>query len=608
MSSDLLRRGVITTLASLALAHTAAAQEEPIIVTATRTAQLADETLSPVIVIDRETLESQPGAEITDLLHRYPGIDISRNGGPGQTPSIFIRGAESDHTLVMVNGIKINPGTIGISSVQHIPLEMIERIEIVKGPRSTLYGSDAIGGVINIITRKQQQQGSHYEARVGGGSFDTRSAGFSAHNRADDRAAGIDVNYRESKGFPTLKSENIDRGYDNLSVNVYGQKQLGDVEATIEHWQSSGTTEYMDYDALYNLVPVDQDFDSSTTSLSLDYNPTADWVSKLKLSYFKDDIQQNQNNDFARTHRRVADWQNDIQVGESQLFTAGLYVSDESADSLSYGSRFDSDTQVNALFIQDNVSIGNHQLVAGARYTDHETFGNKTTWNLEYGYQLTKQLKMIAAANTGFRAPSSADRFGYGGNPDLKPEESSNQELGLRYQRKRHRFTLNAFDNRIDNLIMYYDPDGWLGPLPGVNENIARTRIKGVEAGYEYTYDNWLLAIDAIDQDPRDESDDSLLLRRPEQKYSLSVSHLGDRHRVQLDVTHVSERQDIDSITFGKITLDAYTLVGLSGDYRFTDAFSVSARIDNLTDEDYQLADGYNTPERSYYMNLRYIF
>ena len=608
MSSVLLRRAVITALFGLVLAHTAAAQEEPIIVTATRTAQIADETLSPVIVIDREMLESQPGAEITDLLHRYPGIDISRNGGPGQTPSIFIRGAESDHTLVMVNGIKINPGTIGISSIQHIPLELIERIEIVKGPRSTLYGSDAIGGVINIITRKQQEEGTRYEARAGGGSFATRSAGFSAHKRAGDRAAGIDVNFRESEGFPTLESENIDRGYDNLSVNVYGQKQLGDTRATLEHWQSEGTTEYMDYDALFNLVPVDQDFDSSTTSLSLDYNPTADWVSKLKLSYFKDDIQQNQSDDFSRTNRRVADWQNDIQFGESQLFTAGLYLSDESADSLSYGTRYDSDTRVNAIFIQDNIDTGNHQLVAGARYTDHETFGNKTTWNLEYGYQLTNQLKMFAAANTGFRAPSSADRFGFGGNPDLKPEESSNRELGLRYQRKQHSFSLNAFDNRIDNLIMYYDPDGWLGPQPGINQNIAKTRIKGIEANYDYTHENWLLSIGAIDQDPRDESDDSLLLRRPEQKYSLSLAHLGDRHRVQLDVTHVSERQDIDSVTFSEITTDAYTLVGLSGEYRFTDAFIVSGRVENLTDEDYQLADGYNTPERSYYMNLRYIF
>lgn len=254
------------------------------------------------------------------------------------------------------------------------------------------------------------------------------------------------------------------------------------------------------------------------------------------------------------------------------------------------------------------MTLGNHQLVAGARYTDHDTFGNHTTWNLEYGYLLTRQLKLIAAANTGFRSPSSADRFGFGGNPDLQPEESTNRELALRYQRDKHLFRLNAFDNRIDNLIMYHDPDGWLGPQPGTNQNIAKTRIKGIEAGYEYSNKNWLLSLNAINQDPRDESDDSLLLRRPEQKYSLSVAHRGDQHRVQLDVTHVSKRQDIDSVTFAEITQEAYTLVGLSGEYRFTGAFSASARIENLTDEDYELADGYNTPERSYYMNLRYIF
>ena len=143
-----------------------AEEQQPIIVTATRTAQTADETISPVIVISRENLETQTGAEIADILHHYAGIDIGRNGGPGQQTSIFIRGANSNHTLVMIDGININPD-IGNAPLQNIRLDMIERIEIIKGPRSTLYGSQAIGGVINIITRKAKE-GSHYEVHASG--------------------------------------------------------------------------------------------------------------------------------------------------------------------------------------------------------------------------------------------------------------------------------------------------------------------------------------------------------------------------------------------------------------------------------------------------------
>jgi vitamin B12 transporter len=578
-------------------------EQEAVIVTATRTAQTVDENLSPVVIISREDLENEVGAEITDILHRYPGIDVSRSGGPGQQSSVFIRGAESDHTLVMINGIKINPGTIGTASIQNISLDMIERIEIVKGPRSTLYGSDAIGGVINIITRKQKKEGTHFEANIGGGSFDTTSAGFSAHNNSGNGSAGINVNASQSDGFPTLTTETLDRGYDNLSVNLYGKKRLGETDTTIEHWQAEGTTEYFGYDALFNLVPLDQDFKTSTTAVSFDSNPTANWVSKLKLSYFDDNIEQNQSNDYVRTRRTSLDWQNDIQAGDWQLITAGLYLSDENAASISYGTSFDVDTDVNAVFVQDNISIKGHQLVAGARYSDHESYGNHTTWNLEYGYQLTQRWKLIAAANTGFRSPSSTDRFGYGGNPDLKPEESQNHELGIRYRKNSHAFTINAFDNQIDELIVYYDPDGFLGPLPGSNQNIAETRIKGVEANYQYTSDNWLFTLGAIDQNPLNVTDNTLLLKRPEQKYNLSVGHKGGRHLIQLDMTHVSERVD-----YGDIPLDAYTLIGLKGEYRFSKKLSASGRIENLTDEDYALADGYNTPERSYYLKLGYVF
>ncbi|MCK4708555.1 MAG: TonB-dependent receptor, partial [Gammaproteobacteria bacterium] len=323
-----------------------AEEQQPIIVTATKTAQTADDTISPVIVISRENLETQTGAEIADILHHYAGIDIGRNGGPGQQTSIFIRGANSNHTLVMIDGVNINPD-IGNAPLQNIRLDMIERIEIIKGPRSTLYGSQAIGGVINIITR-QAKEGSHYEVHASGGSFATSEYGFSAHNKSGDSAAGITFNTSSSDGFPTLSTPTINRGYENMSVNLYGKRKLGNTHLKFTHNFSRGTTEYMA--GFPTPGPVDQDFENSLTALSINNNPSTNWASKVKLSFIKDLIEQNQSTSYVQTKRSVIDWQNDIQVNDSNLLTAGLSASHERATS---GTSFDEKIYYYALFIQD---------------------------------------------------------------------------------------------------------------------------------------------------------------------------------------------------------------------------------------------------------------
>lgn len=569
-----------------------AEEQQPIIVTATRTAQTVDETISPVIVISRENLETQTGAEIADILHHYAGIDIGRNGGPGQQTSIFIRGANSNHTLVMIDGININPD-IGNAPLQNIRLDMIERIEIIKGPRSTLYGSQAIGGVINIITRKAKE-GSHYEVHASGGSFATSEYGFSAHNKSGDSAAGITFNTSSSDGFPTLSTTTINRGYENMSVNLYGKRKLGNTHLEFTHNFSRGTTEYM---AGFPIVaPVDQDFENSLTALSINNNPSTNWASKVKLSFIKDLIEQNQITSYVQTKRSVIDWQNDIQVNESNLLTTGLSASHERATS---GTSFDEKIYYYALFIQDNFQSGDHHIVAGIRANKYETFGNHATYNLEYAYAINKNLRLNAAANSGFRAPSSTDRFGFGGNPDLSPEESANTEIGMQYKVNKHQFSLNYFNNNIDNLIVYYDPTG---TFTGNMENIGKATIKGIEANYQYTSKNWAIGIDAINQDPRDKTNDSVLLRRTKEKYNLSLAHLGDNHRVQFNITHVGAREDFAT------TLDAYTLIGLSGQYKFTKNTSINGRIENLSDEEYEVAAGYLSPERSYYIGIKYNF
>ena len=225
----------------LFICSVAVAAEKPIVVTATRTAQIADESLASVIVIDRAQIAQSQAADVAELLRGHAGLDIGRNGGPGQPTSLFMRGTESNHVLVMVDGVKINPGTIGGAALQNIDPELIERIEIVKGPRSALYGSEAVGGVINIITRRAVT-GLDGNAYVGAGRYGTRKAGAGLHKGGGDYRAGIDIGYTDTAGFPTRTASDIASAYDNRSLNVYGGKTFGDNHVELSHWQAGGTS------------------------------------------------------------------------------------------------------------------------------------------------------------------------------------------------------------------------------------------------------------------------------------------------------------------------------------------------------------------------------
>lgn len=593
---------VVGLLASITLTTsylaTAADTVEPVVVTATRTAESADASLSPMILIDNAEITRQPGTTVEDILRMHAGIEVGRNGGPGQTTSIFIRGADSNHTLVMLDGVRINPGTIGGASIQNIDPSIIERIEVVKGPRSTLYGSDAIGGVINIITRRGTKPGTDYSIAAGGGSYDTKTLKFSASNRTADKAAGIQFSGTNSHGFPTRTSSTIDRGHDNINVNLFGSQKIGQSLAEISYWHAQGQADYLDSAA----IPIDQDFENNTTTVTIRNTPATNWASTIKFSHIVDKIQQNQSTDYVKTSRYALDWQNDIGLGKQNLVTTGFYLADENTGYSSTFSAFEVDTTAGAVFIQDVMENQAHKLVAGARYNKHETFGSHTTWNLEYGYSFSSQFKLILANNSGFRAPDSTDRFGFGGNINLQPETSVNSEIGLRYHiTARQRLELNVFRNTIDNLINYDFTTLQL-------ENTDKAEIEGVEVAYNFMGQPWVFSANAVVQNPYDITNDSQLLRRAEHIYSLYGGYKTSLADIGLNISYSGKRPDIDPVSFARIHTGEYTLVNLTGRYQYTSKLALSGRLENLTDEDYELAAGYNTPGRSLFAELNYQF
>jgi vitamin B12 transporter len=565
-----------------------AAPGETIIVTATRTEIPLSDAIVPVTVITREDIELSLASDLAELLRFQAGIDIGRNGGPGQATSIFMRGSESNHTLVLVDGVRMNPGTLGGAAIQHISPEIIERVEIVKGARSALFGTDAIGGVINIITRRADK--AFFETGLGAGSFDSRSGFVSGGNHGENGEFGITLDWQDTDGYAPRTDSDIVRGCDNLSANLYGARRLGNNEISVRHWQTEGTVEYLDF----FLTPVDQDFENTTTALEVNTSVGETGTSKLIASFMQDDISQNQSDDFVKSDRITLDWQYS-HAFENHTLTGGLFAANENAQSLSFGSGFDEDTNVRAVFVQDQWSTGRHKTFAALRLTDHETFGTHATWNAEYAFGLSDSWTLNAGLGHAFRAPDATDRFGFGGDPDLDPEQADEAQLGLRYAPGTgHSVDIELYANDIDDLIEFDFQTFTL-------KNIAQAEIRGAQIGYEYRGDRFVIHAEVIKQKAEDATTGDRLLRRAEETASLSYTQDIGTHRIGLSLLASGDRVD-----FGGVRLAGYVLADLSAQFSVGDAWAIHARIENLLDTEYETAATFRMQERSGFVELKY--
>ena len=571
---------------------------EPVVVTATRTESPADAVLASVDIISGEELRRQPAADLGDLLRMRAGVEVARLGGPGQQTSLFLRGTESNHVLVLVDGVRINPGTIGSAAIQNIAPELIERVEIVKGPRSTLYGSDALGGVINVITRRGGASGASVQAGVG--RYDSRNASLNAGIGGDRGDASLGVSWVNSDGFPTRSGDSTDRGYENLSLTAAARADLTGVDLGIRAWHAEGTSEYSDF----FVTPVDQDFRNSAFALTAGFAPAEAWHSRVTVAQVLDELEQNQSPDFVRTRRWQFDWQNDIAASENHALTAGVIWQDEDADAESFGLPYAADTATSQFYLQDQMSFGRAQILLAGGYTEHEIFGGHETWNAEFGYALGDATLLTLAAGRAFRAPDATDLYGFGGNPTLDPERSESYEASLRHETAAgHRFALTLFRNEIDDLIEFVVTD--FETFDGENRNVERARIDGLEATWRYDGERWAARATATLQDPRDLVTDQRLLRRAEENFTLGVSRRIGAHEIAMDLLYAGDREDFG---FPQVRMPAYWLANLSASVAVNEHWTLLARMENLLDEDYELARGFNTMSRSLFVAVRHEF
>lgn len=578
-------RGLILLMATLPAV--AAAADDVIVVTATRSERALQDVIVPVTVINREQIEQAAASDVAELLRFEAGLDIGRNGGPGQASSIFLRGTESNHTLVLVDGVRINPGTIGGAALQNIAPEVIERIEIVKGARSSLYGTDAIGGVINIITRRA---GAGYaEAGAGTGSFATQSAYTSVGASGRAGEFGVTLNAQQTDGYAIRTDSDVQRGYDNLSANVYGSREFGAATVNLRHWRASGRSEYLDF----FLAPIDQDYRNESSALEIATPLGERAASRLLLSYMIDEIDQNQSPDFVLSRRMALDWQYSINLPGHSL-AAGVYATDENARAESFGSGFDEDTATRAVFLQDSITHGRHRAFVAGRYTDHETFGDEFTWNAEYAFDVTEALSLSVGTGHAFRAPDASDRFGFGGNSGLQPEVADEIQLGAQLElNPRNALRLELYRNDIDELI---DFDFATFTL----RNLASAEIRGAQLGWNYSGELYRLRAAVVAQQAENATDGSRLLRRADRSLTLNLTRALGEHAIGVSVLASGRREDFAQ------SLPGYLLINLTGQFRMGRNWQLNSRLENLLDTKYQTAAPYRMAERSAFIELKY--
>jgi vitamin B12 transporter len=576
------------------------------VVTATRTPVKLDALDAPVIVVTRQDIERSLASDVSEILQQQAGLEIARNGGPGQTTSLFMRGTESNHTVVLIDGIRVNPGTIGGAALQNIAPESLERIEIVKGPRSALYGTDAIGGVVQLFTRGAAKDG--FSAGATYGSLNTQQlSGDGAFSVGDAFRFGIGGSYAESDGMPTFVDDDTDRGWRNVTGRLTAEFDASsELTFRARAFDASGRTGYSEQtfsDPPY--ASVSQDFQNSVYSLESDYHRTDGMTLRATVSRMRDEIDQDQAPDFAHTRRDTVDVQLDLAELHAHAFSIGAQYSDENTEALSFGTGFDEKTTVLQGFVQDQFTVGKLGSRLALGFVDHDTFGSEVTWNAEFGITFGSGTRLSLAGGKAFRAPDSTDRFGFGGNPDLDPEVSQQYELALRQKLgQRHQVSIAAFDNRIHDLISYVITD--FDTFDGQNQNVDRARIKGVELGYQFTGQVWRGSAELTLQDPRDESTDQRLLRRSREALVLAVDRDVGALDLGLDVAAYGDRKD-----FGfpeNVTLDSYALVNATVRYRVNGGLTLQGRLENAFDEDYTLAQGYRTEGRAYTIGVRYRF
>jgi vitamin B12 transporter len=575
-----------------------AAVLDPVAVTASRAPQRLIDVLADLTLIGPEEIRRSGVHSLAELLQRQPGVEIIQNGGPGATSGVFLRGANAAQTLVLVDGLRVASSTSGATALEAIPLEQIERIEILRGPSSSLYGADAIGGVIQVFTRAGSST-PQANASAGYGTHDTSlfTAGVSGGSGAF--RGSLQVGARRSAGFnaivnPQNFSYDPDRdGYRDDSVNAQASLTLAeDHEVSAQYFRSR----------LDNQFDAGDAFDDRTITtltawqLALRDRFTTAWQSRLSAGEGSDDsLSRTAFGDSPfRTRQRQYTWQNDValeSLGLAGRLTLALERREERVDTEpAFAVRTRDTDSVTAVY---SVMSGPHALQANVRNDHSSQFGNRTTGALAYGFRITPQWRVTASAGTAFKAPTFNDLYFPGfSNPDLRPETARNVELGAYYATAlgaaRIEARAVAWHNRVRDLIVF-QCDASFNCAPA---NVSNATLEGVTLGVDAFAGATTLRASLDLQSPEDDASGRLLPRRARRHGSLVWLQQVGPATVSAEWIASSRRYD-DAANLRP--LGGYAILNLTLEWPVTRSVTLFARADNVFDRDYALAADFST-------------
>lgn len=604
-----------------------ATQMSPIVVTPSRTAEPLSETLGDNTVISREELDTMPNGTLADALERQHAITTINYGGPQSVNTMNIRGANSNQSLVLIDGIRVNNATTGLPALSAIPLNSIERVEIVRGASSSLYGADAIGGVVNIITRGEKERPFSAYVNAGVGTYATTQYDAGISGASDGWVYSLYGGYGQSGGFNSTNRSNY---YFTPGNDSYYRSNAG---GTLGYtWKPGQTLTFQTFQSSVNggydtglISSKDRGIQTLSSNMLTSRNEINDtWTSTLRASFMTDKYTTNGATDFAsssdsaqyfKTNQSQFVWQNDLKFTPTQLFSLAFERLDQNADGKlsdggwpvpNYVNYQQTNRYTNSVMGVYRGTWGAQSVQASVRDDNNSQYGNFVTGSLTYGLELDKEWKATLGANSGFRAPNFNELYWpatsfYMGNPLLQPEKSLNFEAGLKYTTKDTQLGVVAYRNNVSNLIVSQavypsDPYSIYAPY-----NIGHAVIQGITLTGNQRFGKSTQVRGSVDfLDPRNADTDALLPQRAQQVLKLAVDQSVEQLRLTGEWLLTSYR--VDSMTGEK--LGGYGLLNLYASYPITSSTDIQLRWNNVLGKSYTLVQGYNTPGSNVFVNV----
>jgi vitamin B12 transporter len=603
-----------------------------VFVTATRTPISKNNVIADTTIITEEEIKRAGLSSLSELLQRQPSIEISNNGGQGKVSTFGIRGTSSTHSIVLIDGIRINAATSGFTAIENIPLSQIEKIEILRGPASSLYGPDAIGGVIQIFTKKGLEGFKPYIG-IGYGRYNTSSLQTGLRGGDSQTTYAINFSGISTEGFsafvPNLASPsntfNLDKDkYKNYGLSTSLNHKINEnYEVNFQYLLTQAKNKYDNSHAYYYpSIDFRNTSRNEAYSLALNAQINSTWKSSIKISRGIDEYVDKQlydwnlytyiaQNNLYKTTQDQFTWQNNIQLskGTVTLLYDRLEQKIKTTEYYQKNKRVD-----NGFMIGYSVIENKHNFQTNIRKDFNSNYDDSLTGNIGYAYMINQNLTFATSAGTAFVSPTF--NFAYAtadpdalGNPDLKPEKSKNIEASIRYKDDARALSFTAFNNEIRDFIIYT-----YGMTPQSTANLSKAKIQGFSVMGSQFIGHFQISGSVTNQSPKNEDTEKYLPYRSALLGNINLNYFSGNWNFGLENTGSESRYD-DKANTRKIS--GYILTNFVADYKFSDQLKINLRLNNALDKDYTLnLEGnpnttgfkYQTPGRSLFANLHYDF